>query len=188
MSENKNLVVQDQIVQGVDVRIGFNTSDTWIGKLIRWATKGKVSHAYLSYTEVTTGQRMVIEAAWNGFVCHTHEAATAGTRIVAEVPLKGEYLETKVLYFAMQWLGKKYDYKGLLGSAWVQVGRWAKKKWSNPLQDSNDLFCSEAIARALRLARYMDADKLGDPAQVSPQDLYDWCVKTDHKMDDKWPR
>jgi len=167
--------IPEGIIEATNLRVGFNTSDSWIGKLIRWATKGVVSHVYLAYNDVTTGQPMVIEAAWNGFVAHSRDNALSGTKVVKEFKLVGDgMLEQKILSQSMRWLGRAYDYRGLVGAAVVQVGRWFKKKWANPLQDSNALFCSEAIARALKEAHYPNADKLAEPSQVSPQDLFDW--------------
>ena len=71
---------------------------------------------------------------------------------------------------AALWLGKRYDYVGLVSAFFVMVARWLRRKIRNPLQDPRGLFCSEAVAHVLQQSRYPGAENL-DPSATTPEDL-----------------
>lgn len=137
--------------------------------MIRLFTRAKVSHTFLLLEGDATFGDVVIEAAWCGWRLSTRDAITRGTtRIVAlldpPVPLDG------ALRTALRWLDEPYNYTGLLGMAWVSVGRWLGKKWRNPLRNSRSMFCSEAVTYVLQAAGW-GSD--WDPQSTSPEDLYE---------------
>src|SRR5512136_2544156 len=56
-------VEPDEVTEtGHDIRLVFTASKTFFGKLIRWLTKGKVSHVFLEYDSSLWGGRWVAEA------------------------------------------------------------------------------------------------------------------------------
>ncbi len=67
-------------------------------------------------------------------------------------------------------MGSAYDFGGLIGQAFVQLGRWFKRKVRNPLSSSRSMFCSESIARCMQWAEHPDA-KSFTPKETTPQDL-----------------
>ncbi len=70
-------------------------------------------------------------------------------------------------------LGEIYDYKGLFGMAWVETGRWLRKKWINPWQSSKAMFCSELVMKVLQDSGYSGADEY-DAGSTDPQILMDF--------------
>jgi hypothetical protein len=73
-------------------------------------------------------------------------------------------------------LGDVYDYKGLFGMAWVELGRWLHKKWINPWHSSDAMFCSELVAQVLRDSNYPGSEQL-DPASTDPEMLLKFFEK-----------
>jgi hypothetical protein len=148
-------------------RVGFSTSKTsWVSKIIRWFTAGRTSHTFLVYHDSDWGREMVMEATQGGY------------RIV---PFE-HYKNSLVAIFtpkhsidvglakSVDWLGENYDYKGLFGMAWVELGRWLKRKWRNPWQSSTSMFCSEAVVRVLQGSSYPGAEQF-DPGSTDPETL-----------------
>ena len=154
------------------ILIGFSTSRAWYSRIIRYLTGAKVSHTFLLLRGALLGEDMVLEASMLGFTLRTFSAfKTAGNQIVSlrtpKVPLDGATL------YALQWLDKFYDYTGLLGMGWVELGKHFKRQWSNPLHTPNALFCSESVAKILQLASYPGAEYLS-PESTSPADLLEF--------------
>ena len=158
-------------------RIGFSTSKTnWLSRLIRWFTRGTVSHAFIVYYDQEWKRDMVMEA----------EGGAGGSiRIVRFNPDNPEIvrlidpkhdIEVGMIKMVDR-LGEVYDYGGLIGMAWVEIGRWLKKKWINPWHSSKSMFCSELVAQILIDAGYPGADKL-DPPCTDPQMLLDFLAGT----------
>jgi hypothetical protein len=77
-------------------------------------------------------------------------------------------------------LGEVYDYRGLVGMAWVELGRWLRKKWSNPWQSSKAMFCSELVAQVLVDSNYPMAQQF-DPASTDPEQLLEFFLKEEGK-------
>lgn len=150
------------------VQIGFSTSNAWISRAIRFFTRAKVSHAFLTYNDITIGEPMVMEADYTGYHLRSFKSATLSSTIVVlstpKSPIDG------ILPLCAGWLDKPYDYLGIVGFIWVCIGRWCKAKWHSPLHDSKALFCSESIVLALQDLKYPHADKLV-AVETSPDDL-----------------
>lgn len=148
-------------------RIGFSTSKTsWVSKIIRWFTDGKTSHTFLVYYDEDFKRDMVLEATQGGFriVPFSHYEKS----LVAIFTPK--YSVDEGLQKAVDWLGENYDYEGLLGMAWVELGRWLGRKWHNPLHSAHAMFCSEAVVRIMQGANYPGSEVF-DPASTDPEML-----------------
>lgn len=133
------------------VSIGFSTSDWWVSRVIKFFTRAEVSHAYVVF-DAATGPfgHEVFEAAWCGFRMSTRGKLTSGTaRIVREiaVPLDA----AGALAICRAWLETPYDYPGLFGEAWVQIGKLFGKRWANPWAGPHRMFCSEAATYLLQM-------------------------------------
>lgn len=153
------------------IQIGFNTSNALISRIIRFFTRQEVSHAFIVYDDEEFGGKFVLEANWDGYHVKPYEEAVKGsTKIILVEP---RYNVTELLKVCSQWLGKPYDYPGLVGNVPVMISRWFKKKAKNPTQNPKAMFCSEAIAVALQKIGYPGADEL-DASTTTPQDLLDF--------------
>jgi hypothetical protein len=151
-------------------RIGFSTTDALLSRAIRRLTGSRVSHAFLVYRDVDFDREMVMEAVGAGFRIVPLDKFAKHNRIVEIVTPRHPIDEG--LRAAVEWLGEGYDTRGLLGMAVLLAARALRRRarLRNLLANRRALFCSEAVARACRAARYPGFDR--DPETTSPQDLY----------------
>jgi len=157
----------------MSTRIGFTTSKTsWISRIIRWFTAGRSSHTFVVYHDVDFERDMIMEATEGGFKI-TPFSRYESSLVAIFTP---KYSIEVGLRKSVDWLGEGYDYAGLFGMAWVELGRWLKRKWRNPWRDSKTMFCSEAVARIM-----IDSDYPGtkgwDPQSIDPEMLLDFFEK-----------
>jgi hypothetical protein len=156
------------------IRVGFSTGKkNVLSAVIRFFTGSKVSHAWLLLEDTYFGLPLVLEATTEGFRLIPYAKFQAKTTVIEVVDLDPTYPVDSGVKQAAQWLGDSYDFGGLLGSAFVLVGRWLKRKWKNPSASSKAMFCSEAVVRVLQASSYPGADQL-DPEATTPQDLLDY--------------
>jgi hypothetical protein len=134
----------------MQVKIGFSTSAWWVSRTIRKATHATVSHAYVVFDDPTSAfEDEVYEAAWCGFRESNRKQLTRGTTfIVQEIDVAVN--PTLALQLCRKWAETPYDYFGLVGEAWVQLGKLFGKHWRNPLAGKNRMFCSEACVYLLQ--------------------------------------
>lgn len=155
----------------VKVRIGFSTSRHLLSYVIRWFTKSKASHAWILVSDSFLGQDMVMQATMGGFQMESFESFKKRHKVVTI--LDPNFPLDKGVQKAAHWLGFRYDYLGLFGSLFVIMGRWLNRKWKNPLNDSNALFCSEVAVMVLEESGFPGARPLDAPS-VSPGDLMEF--------------
>lgn len=152
----------------MSTRIGFSTSKTsFVSKAIRWFTSGASSHVFLIYYDVDFGRDMVMEATQGGFKITPFSRHTAIKVVEPKYPIENG------LASAVDWLGAEYDYAGLFGMAWVELGRWLKRKWRNPSRSSSAMFCSEAVARVMIESNY-PGTTTWDAQSIDPEMLMDF--------------
>ena len=150
------------------VSIGFSASQDWLGKVIRWFTQSQVNHTFFLVEDLIPGVPMVMQASRGGFQLITYDRFCKGGKVIKLVTPKQDI--TAGVTQALQWLGEPYDTVGLVGMAWVEIGRRFKRTWKNFLHSNSTMWCSEAGVYVLQSAKYPGADKL-DPSVTSPQDL-----------------
>ena len=154
------------------IRVGFSTCKTNVlSRIIRWFTKSQASHAWLLVEGSFLGMDMVMEATEGGFRITPYETFKKGHDIVAV--LDTAFPLDSGVRTAAAWLGERYDYLGLFGSAFVMLGRWMKRKWKNPLDEPHAMFCSEAVAFIIKESGYPGSESM-DPSSTTPQDLMDF--------------
>jgi len=153
--------------------IGFSTSKTsWISRIIRWFTRSTVSHCFIVYDDLEWGRQMIMESEGGlGGSVRIVNFNAASQDIVKLVTPK--YDIEPGMRRMVDRLGEVYDYQGLFGMAWVELGRWLKKKWRNPWQSSKAMFCSELVAQVLKDSKYPGAEKF-DPGSTDPQMLLEF--------------
>lgn len=154
-----------------EVWVGFSTPRAWnpLSALIRWMTRSRVSHTWLLVEDPAFQLRLVLEAGSSGFRLVSFTHFVKDNKVVALVrtaaPLGG------ALPAAGGWLGKSFDLLGLFGIFLTLVARWFRQRpWKNPFPTPSALFCSEAVVKVLKEARYPGAEALEDegttPAQL----------------------
>lgn len=153
------------------ITIGFSASNSIIGRIIRWFTKGRVSHAYATYYSETLQNVFVIEATFWGYKLTPHNKWIKKNKIVAEFKCSRDL--SSGLIHVSKWLGGTYDFWSALG---LGARRWFGKLYRNPFRDPNKLHCSEAVTLLLHGAKL--AEDL-DPESTTPEDLLEFCEKSD---------
>jgi hypothetical protein len=154
------------------VSIGFSTPKSFnpVSWIIRKLTKSRASHTWFLYYDADFEMWMVMEAHELGFRLIPFERFRNRNEVVAIFTTKTSLSDG--LKWAAKWLGTAYDFGGLIGMAWVVLGRILKRRWRNPLQNSHAMFCSEMALTVLQLSG-VGWSKLAEPHETSPQDLLD---------------
>jgi hypothetical protein len=153
------------------VFVGFSTPRRWnpLSALIRRMTRSQTSHAWLLVEDPTFGLRLVLEAHSTGFRLVSFTRFVKDNRVVALVV--PAHPVQPALCDAGEWLGDSFDVLGLFGIFLTLVARWFRQRpWRNPFPTPSALFCSEAVVRTLKAARYPGSEALDDEA-TSPADL-----------------
>lgn len=156
-------------------QIGWSTpiQSNPLSWLIKKVTKSKASHVWFLVWDKDWEIEMVMEAHELGFRYVTLEQFKRMNNIVA-VYMPTVDLDPGIKW-AATWLGTGYDFAGLFGMAVVVLGRILKKKFSNPLQNSHAMFCSEMTVSVLRLVKQPGIEAL-EPSTTTPQDLMDFLL------------
>lgn len=153
------------------VWVGFSTSRHWISAAIRWFTRSRASHAFIVYESHELATRVILEAHYT-FRALPYDFFARRNKIVAEVEI-ANCDKAAVVRKTAQFLGTDYDYTGIVGGIVVSIGRWLKRRWSNPTGDPHTVTCSEAVTRALKAGLYPGVETL-DPEATTPQDLMEF--------------
>lgn len=158
----------------MSVRVGFSTPNRFnpVSWLVRRLTRSKASHTWFLYWDSDLEMNMVMEAHELGFRLIPFDHFKRSNTVVALFDPRCS-IDVGLKLIAREYLSSRYDFAGLLGMAWVKLGRWLKRKWRNPLQSARHLFCSEALALAMRLSDGYDDFKL-DPEAVDPQTMLEY--------------
>lgn len=151
-------------------RVGFSTPKHFnpVSWLVRKFTGSRASHAFFVYTDNDFDMEMVMEAHELGFRLTPFEHFKKHNQLVKLVTPKHS-IDTGLKAVAQRYLGTMYDYEGLLGMAWVMVGRWLKRKWKNPFRGSKYVYCSESVILAMKESP--GYEKLGLDADNDPERL-----------------
>jgi hypothetical protein len=158
------------ISKGRTTLVGFSTPRRFnpVSWLVRRFTKSECSHCFFLYWDDDFECDMVLESHELGFRLITWQRFVKKNRIIALVEPAHD-LDPGFLKLG-EWVGSVYDFGGLIGQAAVQFGRFLKRKWRNPFQSSQAMFCSESIARCMQWAGHPDAHRF-TPKETAPQDL-----------------
>ena len=150
--------------------IVFATTSKPLSRLIRWATRSRVSHAVIgtSWEDV----RVVIEATTGGVKNSPRALWGENHIVVAEYAFKPSV--TVDLSEAVSKIGTAYDYVGLLGYLVVLFGRRLGRKLRNPLASEKALVCSEFVLCLDKDGSIPEWKGL-DPEATTPEDLLRIC-------------
>lgn len=152
------------------VSIGFSTPKSFnpISWVVRKFTKSRASHAWFLYYDTDFEMWMVMEAHEVGFRLIPFERFRSKNHVVGVFSTKTPLGDG--LKWAAKWIGTAYDFGGLIGMAFVIIGRIFKRRWHNPMQNSLAMFCSEMAVTVLQLSGVGWAKKTEAP-ETSPEDL-----------------
>lgn len=130
------------------VYVGFTAARGVLGGMIRWLTGGDVSHVFLLYFDQALMCWVNLGAEGSGFMaryCGTIEPSVKAMKYLYDVgDLKPGLVRNA------EFVGADYDYKGLLGMAWVEFAyHRLKKQVKNPLDAKKAVFCSEIVRRVI---------------------------------------
>lgn len=150
------------------VYVAFSSGDTWISKLIKWATRSEFSHSFILFWDERWQSWMALGDNWNGF-CLT-PAATENTLAVATVK--------QDLWVGLRKniadLGSGYNYLGILGMIWVELGAHVlHAKLHNPFVSKSRWICSE-IASHICIDSGVPLNLV--PGDTDPQMLHDALI------------
>jgi len=152
-----------------NIRVAFSTGNSFISKAIRWFTSSKASHCFFIYYDIDWSRDMVLEATEGGYKI---TPLSFYQQDITDVFTPKYSVETG-LSKSIDWLGEGYNYTGLVGMIWVELGKWLKRKWKNPLRNSSTMFCSEAISRIMMESNYPGTEKW-DPQSIDPEMLIEF--------------
>jgi hypothetical protein len=139
--------VEAQVSQ---TRIGFSTPKKFnpVSWLVRKLTKSRASHAFFIYRDEDWDADMVMEAHEVGFRLVPLDKFEKKNNIIKVVTPKYP-IEVGTKEVALRYVGSRYDFEGLIGMFVVVVGGWFKRRWQNPFRSATNVFCSEAVVRAM---------------------------------------
>lgn len=153
------------------INVCFSTSSGFFSKVIRWATRSKVSHALITFRDETLDKVFVMEANGRGFMLvpwskwrQSHDLLS---RYKLTVPAD---MQRFALQDIAQSLGAQYDYVSILG---FFFRRWFRRM-RNPLDDPGKLICSEAVAKFLATSGLKRFENHGT---WTPEDLLEEAKK-----------
>ena len=141
----------------LQVTIGFSTTNKLISRFIRWVTRGKVSHAWISFYDDCLGTRFVMQAETWGYEVRPLARWKRENILVAEFDVPGDVSDS--LKWIAESLGAPYDWSSAILSGLRRwLGRWLRGQFHSPRK----LMCSEAVIRFLFHAGIL-------PEQLDPE-------------------
>ena len=153
------------------ITLMFTKSSSIGSVLIRWISRSPVSHSVIGGLELC-GVPVVIHASFGGVQISTMDEFLRHHTLVAEFALMPDV--SQELQSAVRKIGQRYNYVGLFGYIPVLLGRWLKKKWSNPFRSAISTVCSEFIDSVLDDGKIPEMKDLV-PSETTPNDLLDVC-------------
>jgi len=151
------------------VRIIFTAGKSWFSRLIRWFTKGRVSHVFVEFP--VWGQDCAVEATIGGTrLVLSHKARHD---VAHEFEIKNGVPKIALIHM-MRHLGTPYDYAGVLVIAWVRMlWSWCKFKVKSLAWSSRALKCSELVFLfLLEVGVTVESEK----ELISPEDVFQTCL------------
>jgi hypothetical protein len=159
-----------------NVKITFETNNSFIGRAIRWFTRGRVDHVAIEYGSSDWESKWATEAALKGVVARP--ARNRKWSYVAST----KYDATRDLRVIQEFIGQKYDFVSFfLWAFFILAWRWLRVKIRKPFMKSKSQYCSEYAAHLL-VAR---KGPVVDPQWVTPEQLLTELEKypDDYKVD-----
>lgn len=148
-----------------NINICFSSANDPIAKVIKWATKSKVSHCFISFYSPVFGTTMVMEAYWTGFRLLPISQWNVGEVVECFTLTVPEEKQVEALRKQKDYLETEYDYLSIL----PLLLRRVKSRFKNPFDSPEKLICSESVAKFLNDC---GVAKIDNPSSWTPGDLY----------------
>jgi len=156
----------------MEALIAFSTSDKLYAKILRKLMNSPIHHTFLFVNldrlnwmalEIDDrGIRFVPVSKIQGYAKHLKVYECTSTDLV------------EGLVFMRNYIGKKYDYLGLISGAFrLFLRKYFNYVSSNNEHNPNKMFCSEFVASVIQYSEVEDSDHW-IPSNMSPKDLYDF--------------
>lgn len=157
----------DNIIIGFSRPAAFFVPFAW---LIQLATKSKISHAYIMYSDPYINRTIIYQAS--GLKVNFIGQALFGSEEIVcaqfSIPVSSQ-TKKKTVQFAVDNCGLPYGIGQIVGFGWVLFMRLFGKKVKNPFYSSSSFFCSELVAEIL--TEIIQPGDAINPSTCSPQDL-----------------
>lgn len=151
--------------------IGTSTTQSFLAWIIRRFTSYPQSHAWISWWDDLSQQRLVAEATISGYSILSWKRwkrKEKGKRVwvfVSSTDL------TPGLRRVAENVGTEYDVKNLVWHALRRLfSFWFRRPWRSP----NSYICSEAVVYVLQFSNISNSAQL-DPEATTPGSLTEWC-------------
>jgi hypothetical protein len=158
--------------------IVFTADNGIVSRAVRWFTGVQASHVAL--TAKIGGVDVLIHATVGGVQVSPRRKWLRGERVVAEFKPRAEPVFD--LHTAVQSLGERYDYVGLIGYIPVLLARRFGARLRNPLASARATVCSEfALRAAWALGKLRGVSAL-DPERSTPRDVLKLCLEDNKSL------
>jgi len=156
------------------VRLVFTASNTRMGHLIRWLSKGRASHVFIQHPSTVWGGDWATEATWPMVL--QRPAERSRHNIVKEFFC--DFNAPFALQRIREEVGKWYSFDGLFAlGLWLLIWRVFHRKAQHPFHSVRGNLCSELVTKMLRAATEVpDALRL-DPDYTTPEMLLVFCER-----------
>jgi len=152
-------------MKDLQITIGFSTTNKLMSRIIRWVTRGNVSHAWIAFYDHCLDTRLVMQAETWGYEVRPWERWQRENILIAE--FKTQQDMTISLRWIAPALGAKYDWTSAFFSGVKRwLGRWVKSHFNSPKK----LMCAEAVIRFLQHSGSYAVSNL-DPETTTPASL-----------------
>lgn len=160
------------------IKVGFSTTNTFYSKIIRWITKGNVSHVYIKLYDETLGTDIILHSDMPGVVIGLDEIFRIKNFTVEEYEIEDDRLN-KAIKDNLWHLGKSYHYFKLIDWAiFIIFKRWLVRKIKDPITNPKKLICVDFVLFILN-----DAGITHLPIGfMTPFDLLKWCQENFEKL------
>ena len=147
------------------INICFSTTNGFVSRAIRWFTRARVSHALITFYDVTLKRVFVMEANGRGFMLTPWSKWRQSNTLYARYEMTLEKgVQNGALCAVGGHLGAQYDYIGIVSFALRRVC----SRFANPWASSSKMFCSEGVALLLKEAGLAP---FSEPEDWTPEDL-----------------
>ncbi len=152
-----------------DLHIASTAAPTFLGRAIRWFSRGDVSHSLAIYRSLdqVSNRWNVLQALADGFHEESVDREKALTWVRAWRFVGDDQVGWKVVGELRRLRGVNYDYGSILAWAWAGLkNRCARADRFHPRGKTGRVYCSEAVSIALG-----NAGVPGFGGQVTPAEL-----------------
>lgn len=133
------------------ISVGFSTTGRFMSRLIRFVTRGRVSHAWIAFNDPYLRLRFVVQSEPWGLELRPWDRWIGENRMIAQFRIDRPEtdLEAAIRQLAAM-VGTPYDWRSAARAGWIRfIGRSARGLARGGM---GRLMCSEATVRFLQAA------------------------------------